>query len=173
MKGTYDVILGRDVLKELGIILDFQSDTVIWNESTISMKPTNCTQDISYFLTDSSRVESATERIAKILDAKYAPANLKEIADSNVKLNIHQRQKLQTLLTKYESLFDGTLGKWEGDPYNIELRENVKPYHANPYSVPHAYKHTLRMEVERLCKVGVLRKIIVQSGIHRPLSSQK
>ena len=50
MKGSYDVILGRDVLRELGIILDFQSETVTWNESTISMKPTDCTQDTSYFL---------------------------------------------------------------------------------------------------------------------------
>ena len=62
-------------------------------------------------------------------------------------------------MQKHESLFDGTLGKWTGTSYNIELKDNVKPYHARPYAVPKAYEQTLKQEVERLCKVGVLKRI--------------
>ena len=63
------------------------------------------------------------------------------------------------LLQKYEILFDGTLGQWAGTKYKIELRKDATPYHGKPYGVPKAYEHTFRLEVERLCKAGVLRKI--------------
>ena len=51
------------------------------------------------------------------------------------------------------------MGKWEGKPYHIDLRDNVTPFHAKPFSIPKMYEHTLKMEVERLVKLGVLRKI--------------
>ena len=41
-----------------------------------------------------------------------------------------------------EILFDGTLGKWEGKPYHIDLRDNVTPFHAKPFSIPKMYEHT-------------------------------
>ena len=50
------------------------------------------------------------------------------------------------------------LGKWKGAPYSVELKDDAKPYHARPFSVPKAYDKTLWVEVERLCKVGVLKK---------------
>ena len=51
------------------------------------------------------------------------------------------------------------MGKWEGEPYHIDLRDNVTPFHAKPFSIPKMYEHTLKMEVERLVKLGVLRKV--------------
>ena len=35
----------------------------------------------------------------------------------------------------------------------------MKPYHPRLYGIPHAYEKTFKNEAERLCKVGVLRKI--------------
>ena len=32
------MIIGRDLLSELGIILDFNGETMTWDESTIKMK---------------------------------------------------------------------------------------------------------------------------------------
>jgi hypothetical protein len=46
------------------------------------------------------------------------------------------KTKLHSLLKKYENLFDGTLGVWHNEPYNIELKEGVKPYHSRPFPVP-------------------------------------
>ena len=66
---------------------------------------------------------------------------------------------LLELLNKYEDLFDGTLGHWVGDNYNVELQPGVTPYHARAYPIPKAYEHTLKVEVERLCKVGVLKAV--------------
>ena len=68
------------------------------------------------------------------------------------------------LLTNHKTLLNGLLGKWEGYPYHIELREGTKTYHANLYIVTHVYEYTLHMEVGKLCKVEVLPKQIGQSG---------
>ena len=70
-----------------------------------------------------------------------------------------EKTKLHRLLRKHENLFDGTLGKWVGKPYEIELKEGATPHHARPYPLPRAHEKTLKMEIERLCKVGVLRKV--------------
>ena len=47
------------------------------------------------------------------------------------------------LLQKYEEMFDGTLGKYTGSNYTIELKENAKPYHAKPFPFPKLHKSTL------------------------------
>ena len=94
--------------------------------------------------------------MSKILDAKYALADLRQVANANAHLPNNQKEKLHLLLSQHEPLFDGTLGKWEGNPYHVELRKGENPHHATLYSIPHAYKRTLGMEVNRLCKVGIL-----------------
>ena len=111
-----------------------------------------------YFLNDTAKIAEDTERISNILDAKYAPADLYKVANTNTHLTNNQKEKLYALLRQHKPLFNGTLGKWEGDPYHVELCKGVKPYHARLYSILHAYKRTLQMEVNRLCKVGILQK---------------
>ena len=40
---NYNLILGMDILHELGLILCFENKTITWQEVSISMKPPNCT----------------------------------------------------------------------------------------------------------------------------------
>jgi hypothetical protein len=56
-------------------------------------------------------------------------------------------------------LFDGTLGKWNQDPIKLELKEGATPYHARPFPIPKCHTETLKMEVERLVEIGVLKKV--------------
>ena len=70
-------------------------------------------------------IMSATNRIKKILDAKYENTNLKEITN---KLKYLHSDKL---LKKHENIFDGTLWNYTGTEYKIELLEAAQPYHAN------------------------------------------
>ena len=63
------------------------------------------------------------------------------------------------LLTKYNDLFDGILGKWKGSLVELQLTENAKPYHAKAFPIPKIHMNTLKLEVERLCKLGVLKKV--------------
>jgi predicted aspartyl protease len=37
--GEYDMIVGRDILKELGILFNFKDETIKWVEVVIPMKP--------------------------------------------------------------------------------------------------------------------------------------
>ena len=53
----------------------------------------------------------------------------------------------------------GTLGRWTGDPVDIELKPDAQPCHARPYPVPKCHQDTLRNEVGRLVEIGVLKKV--------------
>ena len=53
----------------------------------------------------------ATQRVAKILDAKYEKADLNAVVTENCKhLSVSDQEKLLKLLTEFEDLSDGTLG---------------------------------------------------------------
>ena len=56
-------------------------------------------------------------------------------------------------------MFDGTLGSYTGSDYTIQLKENTSPYHAKPFPVPRIHEETLKKKVERLIKIGVLKRI--------------
>ena len=158
--GLYDMILGRDTLSELGIDLKFSNHTIVWNDVAVNMKSIDATRERSFHVEDSEGLKADTDRIKRILDAKYKKANLKEIIDKEYNhLNDNQKNQLLNILKKNKTLFDGTLGKWTGRPYKIELKENAKPWHARPYPIPKIYESTLKQEVERLVRLGVLRKI--------------
>ena len=67
-----------------------------------------------------------------------------------------EREKLLSVLLKFESLFDGTLGDWNLPPISFELKEGTTPYHGRPYPIPQIHKATLMKEIDRLCSIGVL-----------------
>jgi hypothetical protein len=75
-------------------------------------------------------MEEAMNRVREILNAKYEPANLDEVVQNCTNLSSEQQHSLHSLLTKYSDLFDGTLGHWKGEDYDIELQEGATPYHA-------------------------------------------
>ena len=63
-------------------------------------------------------------------------------------LKVKYKFFLSQLLPKYEKMFDGTLGKYTGSNYTIELKENSKPYHAKPFPIPTSHEITLKKEVD-------------------------
>jgi hypothetical protein len=72
----------------------------------------------------------ATKRVTRILDAKYAKADLQSIVKNNCKhLSADHQKKLLQLFVKFELLFDGTLGDWKTKPVSFQLKEGVSPYH--------------------------------------------
>ena len=54
---SYDLIIGRDLISELGIILNFQNLTIAWENSVCGMKPIDCTHDINYHIDDPQAVQ--------------------------------------------------------------------------------------------------------------------
>jgi hypothetical protein len=153
------MILGRDVMSDLGIDLRFSSMTIEWDGSEIPMKDRDAKEAESFFVADPASINDAAERVKAILDAKYEAANLREVCDNSDHLEPEERDLLFQLLSKYEDLFDGSLGNWEGEEYNIELKPDATPYHAKAIPIPKVHLDTLRQEVERLCELGVLKKV--------------
>ena len=156
---NYDLIMGRDLLQELGIKIDFSDNTVTWDHAVIPMKNFDATFEDAYHLVDSACVAEATNRIKEILDAKYQPADLDKIVAECDQLDDAERRSLRLLLEKYKSLFDGTVGHWKDEEYDIELQPDAQPYHAKPFPIPKVHEHTLRMEVDRLVEAGVLKQL--------------
>ena len=99
----------------------------------------------------------ATQRVVKILDAKYEKADLNAVVDNCKHLSVPDQKKLLKLLTEFEDLFDGTLGDWDTEPVSLKLKEDAKLYHGRPFPTPKAHKETIKKEVQRLCELGVLK----------------
>ena len=157
--GAHDMIIGRDILQGLGFIFDFTQLTVEWDEVTIPMKDADSISEEAFYIQDPEAVAAATDRIKSILDAKYEKANLEEVAQEATHLSDKEKRMLHDFLKRYEDLFDGTLGRWNMDDYNIELRPDATPYHARAFPIPQIHTATLKLEVERLCEAGVLRRV--------------
>ena len=59
---------------------------------------------------------------------KYAPQDIDSIVDKCVDLTNKERGGLTKLLTKFETLFDGSLGEWKTEPIDLKLKdEETKP----------------------------------------------
>ena len=135
------MIIGRDLMHQLKLDTLFSSGEIEWDgHGKILMKPRNATPQSHFFIQDPKRILSETDRMSKILDAKYEKANLEEVTSNNTNLIKREQKNLLKLLKKYEDLFDGTLGTGKMPKHHISLKEDAKPYHGRAYTVPKAYK---------------------------------
>jgi len=108
--------------------------------------------------TEPASTRQATSRVSEILDAKYEKANLPSIVESATHLTTTQRAGLLKALQDYEELFDGTFGDWKTKPVSLKLKEGAKPYHGRPYPAPQKHLGPTKRDVERLVKIGVLKR---------------
>ena len=60
------------------------------------------------------------------------------------------------LLQRHEGLFEGKLGTWDDELVHFDLKPNAKPFRANPDPVPRIHRDTIKREMKRLCKLGVI-----------------
>ena len=101
--------------------------------------------------------ELATQRIVKILDAKYEKANHPEtVKNYCYHPNPEEQNQLLEVLFEFEDLFDGTLGDWKTESVSFELKEGSKPYHSRAFPIPHKHKAAVMTEIKRLCEIEVL-----------------
>ncbi len=118
-KPQYDLILGTETMKELGIILNFRDKMITIDEIILLMRNINNLQGSSILQAlrhnhslamEPQSTQDATQCATRILDAKYSKADLQLAVRDNCKhLSADQQKKLLQLLKKCEALFDGTL----------------------------------------------------------------
>ncbi len=162
----YDMIIGRDLMHEIGMDILFSSAEMVWDNASVPMQSADklnvnwINEFEQELLFAHDPVTTDADRIQSIIDAKYTKADLAAIAEECSILSETEQNKLHKLLQKFEHLFDGTLGNWNTEPIELELKDkDCKPYHAKPYPVPHSQEQKLKDEVERLVKYKVLRKV--------------
>ncbi len=98
------------MLEFLKIDIKFSTQTVEWGAYSMPFKDPKVPVHESYHLEDPDGLEEQTDRIRRILDAKYAPADLHEVCREQQHLSPSERDKLCNLLDTYGQLFDGSLG---------------------------------------------------------------
>jgi len=160
----YDMIIGRDLMSELGIDIKFSTGEILWDNASIPLRDVTCLDEEHidkleneiFFMEDPDTIDA--ERIQQIVSAKYSPADLQVEVE---KLNLLETDKIQlyNLLSKYNSLFDGTLGVWKSEPVHLELKPDAKPYHSKPYPVPYSQERKLKEELQRFIEWKILRKV--------------
>jgi hypothetical protein len=106
---------------------------------------------------ETGHLNEVTRRTMEILDASYEKADLYDITSKCTYLSKEERAALLKLLLRYEDLFDGTLGTWNGPEVALKLKKDAVPYFSRPFPVPHVHERTLKIEIDRLVKLGVLK----------------
>ena len=165
----YNIVIGRDLMLELKMNISFENKTVSWDGIEIPMRDFNKLRkwnisniEMKAIIQESSEpivTQKATERILRILDSKYEKANLRVVIEGAKHLTSIEQDKLYKLLVKYKDIFDGSLGAWETDNVDFELKEGAQPVSQRYYPVPHLYKETFKKELDRLVELGVLEKV--------------
>ena len=51
-----DIIIGRDILEELGIVINFKTKQITWDEVSVPMRSMNTIQHEGYFIHDSDLI---------------------------------------------------------------------------------------------------------------------
>jgi predicted aspartyl protease len=157
--GAYDMIIGRDIMSDLKMDIKFSTNTIEWDGHEMPLKECDASFPEAYYVRDSTAVDEATQRLKGILDAKYEAADIRAVCDDATHLTQDEQGQLFDLLTEYEELFDGTLGVWTGSEVQLDMKPDIKPYHARAFPIPRVHVETLKMEVQRLCDRGVLKRV--------------
>ena len=141
----YNVILGLDVLKPLGIDISCSTETLTWNNTRIPWKPKSYLDDAS--ITDAQLAETsfcalpdfnigyteydsfAAPAASAILQSKYSEVNINDIVQAQTHRTHHQQQGLASVLTNFQLLFSGKLGCYPGYKAHLELLQNAQPVH--------------------------------------------
>ena len=79
----YDVIIGRDLMRELGLDVIASQSTIIWEDATIPWRDIDSkTTDVFFYDGDKMKPqEKELKKLNNILDAKYQKADLDEEVD--------------------------------------------------------------------------------------------
>ena len=173
----YDIIVGRDMLRAFGVVLDFEDMAMSSGDVSIPMREFPqvspefplvidhllhdylCREwdDDEDLLFSEDPIDEDTFQ-AEIKDAKYDDMSPEAIAATQKHLTADQRRDLEELLSKFPTLFNGQLKAFAGETIHLEVDPTVTPSRSRAYSVPHTQLKTFKKELDHLVSQGVLEK---------------
>ena len=162
-KALYDMIIGMDMMTQLGIYVNTEAKVLYWEGHTAPLKNKGSLDDDFvvqelYAMNINPVLKEAEERHARILDADYSKVDINDYCKELQYLSIEERQMLADLLNKFPVLFGGGLGQLNIRPVELHLKPGSIPYHGKAYPVPQSLEGTTRKEVGRLTGINVFER---------------
>jgi hypothetical protein len=123
----------------MGLIVDFKDNLMTWDNVVVAMKTypkkpplPNEPLIVSHMILD--LVEDNLITMDKclssdILQSKYEPWNIRQIAQGQKQLTPSQRNELEEILLKFPKLFSGGLGKFNGKKIHLDLDLQCRQWH--------------------------------------------
>lgn len=107
---------------------------------------------------ETDRTRDIQKRTLRILDIEGPSLDISKVVENSTHLTSEQHRILHTLMNKYKHLFDGTLGTFKTSPVGLEVKKGAVPVTSIPFPVPHILHEQFKLEIERLVRLGVLRR---------------
>ena len=123
------MIIGEDLMTELGIILNYNKQSITWDGITRPMRNLNASEGTLQQVQEENRHSEALKESLRAqevgLDITSVLINIKSAIKKSKHLTRLERKKLKRLLTKYKEIFNGTLGKISGGEYHINIKDDT------------------------------------------------
>ena len=88
-----------------------------------------------------------------ILDAKYKKADIEDLIKT-------RQDHLEEVSLQYDTLFDGVLKEYLGQPMHIDLQPDASSVYRRMYPVPQVHLATFKKDLlDHLVEIGVLSPV--------------
>lgn len=172
----YDGIIGRRTMQQLGIKLDFDTDTVHWLDEAVAMRASLSEPRMSRFrefqrqfldsyITDDENIQpqglDCFMTSTEILEARYRKADIDEEANQQKHLNPSQCLELRNLLRKFTKLFSGKLGSYPHRKMHLDINpvDRKRLCYQRPYAMPQVNHDLFYKELQQLISLGALEEV--------------
>ena len=135
----YDMIIGMDLMINIGLTVDCENKCIKWEGEDIPLKEKELLSnkellEIIYMITGEPEILKAAESCqSSILDVDYSKVEIDPYVQELKHISSEEQEQLGKLLKQFPVLFGGGLGLLNIRPISLELLPNAKPYHAKPF----------------------------------------
>jgi hypothetical protein len=148
------MIIGCNMLRAMGLIVDLKDNSMTWDNVVVAMKmypkkpplpnePSIVSQMILNLVED-DLITTDEYLSSHILQSKYEPSNIRQIAQGQKQLTPSQRDELEEILLKFPKFFSGGLGKFNGEKIHLDLDPTVPSVASRAHAVPERHKHIFK-----------------------------
>ncbi|KAG7367308.1 hypothetical protein IV203_029979 [Nitzschia inconspicua] len=168
----YDLIIGRDALRDCGMMIDFGHEQLSWFENTVAFRTLSQFMDNSAVRTalevppyqvriaESNSSESLYNVAGPLKASDYRKVEIETVVAKQTHLDTAQQTDLLKVLKQYDQLFSGKIGHYTKRKFHIDLVEDATPYHCKqPYPVPLVDRETVKAELERQVDLSLLERV--------------
>jgi hypothetical protein len=145
----YNMIIGHDMLRAMGLIVDFKDNFMTWDDVIITMKTyaKKPPLPIDSITNEDDLITTDEGLSSNILQSTYVPSNIRQIAQGQKQLTPSQRNELEEILLKFPKHFSGGCGKFNGKKIHLNLDPTVPLVASCAYAVPERHKHIFKQEL--------------------------